>query len=81
MLGHARVEVVLYHRHYGGGLARLRRVFVYVPGIHRVIRAEAVHVDAAVGPELMGEFLCQHRMVLWVEIPQRVFQRQGLFLV
>ena len=81
MLGHARVQVVLDHRHDGRRLPALGRVLVDGPGIHLIGRAETVHVDAAVLVQLLGELLRQHGVMLGREIAQRILQRQYLFLV
>ena len=81
VLRHARIQVVLDHRHDGRRLPGLCRVFVDGPGIYLIRRAEPVHIDASVLLQLLGELLRQHRMVPLREVPQRILQRQHLLLV
>ena len=79
MLGDPRVQVVLDHRHDGGGLPGAGGIFVDRAGVHRVIRAETVHVDAAVVLEFPGEFRSEHGVMLGGEVAQGVLQREDFF--
>ena len=81
MLCHAVVEIVLDHRHDRSRLTRLGRIFIYRPGIHLVVRTEAVHVDTSVLLQLLCEFLGQNFVVLCWEVPECVPDRQHLLLV
>ena len=76
MLRHPRIQVVLDHRHDGRGLAAPARIFIDRSGVHVVGRAEAVHVDASVVLEFLGELRRQFGVELGREISQRVLQRQ-----
>ena len=69
MLGHSRVQIVLDHCHYGGGLFAFCRVFSDWPGVHRIVRTQAVHIDAAVIPEFTGELRSKCTMLMLREIP------------
>ena len=80
VLGHGRIQVVLDHEHDGGGLRGLRRVVVDGPRVHRVVRHEPVHVDAAVGAELFGKLRGQRGMVLLREVAQGIGQGKLLLL-
>ena len=80
MLGHPLVQVVLDHGHDGGRLAGPGRILVNGPGIHLIGRPVAVHVDAAILPELCRKFRCQALMQCFREVPQRVLERQHLLL-
>ena len=75
MLCHGGVEVVLYHHHDGGCLARPSRILVHRTGVHLVVGTIAVHVDAPVGAQLMGKLRRQLSMKLGREVTQRVLQR------
>ncbi len=76
MLRNARVEVVLNHEHDGGRLTRACRIFVNRTGEHLIARTVAVHVDAAVGLQLLGKLRRQLRMQMLGEIAQCVAQGQ-----
>ena len=69
MLGHSRVQIVLDHCHYGGGLFAFCRVFSDWPGVHRIVRTQAVHIDAAVFAEFPCEFRGECTMLMLREIP------------
>ena len=80
MLGHGRIQVVLDHQHDGRSLRGLRWVVVDGSGVHRVVRHEPVHVDAAIGAELFGELQGQRGMVLLREVAQGIGQGELLLL-
>ena len=80
MLRHSLVEVVLDHHHDGRGLPAAGRILVDGPGIHLVVRAQAVHVDAAVLAQLLGELPDQNGMMLLREVAQGILQGQHPFL-
>ena len=80
VLGDSRVQVVLDHQHDGRGLRGLGRVMVNGSRVHRVVRHEPVHVDAAVGAQFGCEFRRELRVVFSGEIPERIGQRQFLLL-
>ena len=81
VLGHARIQVVLDHRHDGRRLPGLGRILVDGPGVHLIGGTETVHIDASVLVQLLGEFLRQHGVMLGGEVAQRILQRQHLLLV
>ena len=78
MLGHPLVQVVLDHGHDGRRLTALGGVLVDRPGVYFVRRPVAVHVDAAVGFELLGEFRRQLCVQAFRKIAQGIFERQFL---
>ena len=78
MLGHARVQIVLYHQHYGRSLPTLGRVLLDGAGVHRIMRAQPIHVYAAIAAQLLGKFRSQDGVLFLREIAQRIFQSQGL---
>ena len=79
MLGHALVEVVLYHSHHGCSLGAFCRIFIDRTGVDAVGGAVAVHIDAAVLLELCGELRGKLGVQLGREIAQCVAKRQFLF--
>ena len=80
MLGHGAVEVVLYHHHDGSRLTRTCRILVNRARVHLVVGAEAIHVYAAVAAQLVGELRGENGMVLFREIPERVFECETFLL-
>ena len=81
VLGDAGIQVVLDHGHDGGCLAGFCRVFVNGAGVHLIVRAEPVHVDAAVALQFFCEFGGEDGVVSGREIAQGVLQGQDLFLM
>ena len=81
VLGDARIQVVLDHRHDGGCLARTAGIFIDRAGIDVVGRPETVHVDPSEVAKFPGEFGRQHFMEPLREITQGILQRKGLFFV
>ena len=69
MLRHSRVQIVLDHCHYGGGLFAFCRVFSDWPGVHRIVRTQAVHIYAAVFAEFTGELRGECAVLMFREIP------------
>ena len=80
MLGHARVQVILNHRHNCRRLPGFRGVLIDRAGVHWVRRAQAVHIDAAVFFQLLRKFGRKRCVVPGFEVAQRVFQRKSLLL-
>ena len=80
MLRDGRVQVVLDHQHDGRRLGRPCGVMVDGPGVHRVIRHEPIHVDAAKVLQLLGEFRSELRVLFGWEIAQGICQGQLLLL-
>ncbi len=68
VLRHGRVQVVLDHQHDGRRLLALCGVLADRPRVHRLARAEAVHVDAPVLLQLRREFRREHGVVLLREV-------------
>ncbi len=80
MLGHGRVEVVLYHHHDCRSLTRPGWVLVDRPGIHFVVGPIAVHVDTAVATQFVGKLrgkLCVERCR---EVAQSITQGEAFFV-
>ena len=69
MLGHSRVQIVLYHCHDRGSLGASCRILVYRAGVHRIVRTQAVHIDAAVFAEFTGELRGECTVLMLREIP------------
>ena len=80
VLRHGRVQVVLDHQHDGRCLLTLRGVVIDGPRVHRMLRTQAIHVDAAVLPQLLRELGRQRGVVLRVEVAQGVAQGELLLL-
>ena len=81
VLRHARVEVVLNHRHNGRCLTRTGRIFVDGTSIHLVGRTVAVHIDAPILPEFVGKLACQLLVQVLGKVAQSVLECQHfLFL-
>ncbi len=81
MLSHSRVEVVLYHHHYGRSLARAGRILVDVAGIHLIIGTEAVHVYAAIVAEFLSELLSELGMEFLGEVAKGITHGQPAFIL
>ena len=79
VFGYLRIEVILDHQHNGSRLAALSRVFADRPGVHRIVGSKAVHINAAVAVELVGEFRGQFPVPLRRKVAQRVLYRKHLF--
>ena len=79
MLGHARVQIVLYHQHNGRRLACAGRIFVDGAGKHGIIGSEAVHINPAVGFKFVAKFGRQHLVPLGREIAKRIAHGQFFF--
>ncbi len=80
VLCHARVEVVLYHCHYGCGLTALCRILVDWTGIHFIVRTETVHIDSSVVVQFPCKFFCKYAVVLFRKITQGIAYCENLFL-
>ena len=78
VLRHSGVQVVLDHQHDRRGLLALGRVMIDRPGMHRMLRTQAVHVDAAVVLQLLRELRCQRGVVLRMEVAQGIAQGELL---
>ena len=76
--GHIKVQVVVDHDL--DGLAFHALALVLVDGLagKLALRTEAVAVNSALLLQLLGKFLCHLRMVIGVNVAQRVFDRQSL---
>ena len=79
MLGHSRVQIVLDHCHNRGSLSAFCRVFSDWPGVHRIVRTQAVHIDAAVFAEFTGELRGKCTVLMLREIPECILQCQLFF--
>ena len=80
MLGHSRVEIVLNHHHYRGSLAAFCRILVDVARVHLIMRAQAVHVDAAIVGQFLGKFRGQFGVKFGRKITQGVAQGEFFLL-
>ena len=68
MLRHTRVEVVLNHRHDSRSLTALSGILIDWTSIHIVARTETIHIDSAIGAELLCKLRSERCMELLREI-------------
>ena len=80
VLRYGGIQIVLNHQHDGCGLLGLRRVFMNGPGLHGIGRPKAVHVNAAIKLQFLGEFRSQHLMMAGLKVAERVAQGELFFV-
>ena len=80
VLSHRWIQVVLNHQHDASGMLGLCGVFLNGPGLHGIGRPKAVHVNAAIKLQFLGEFRSQHLMVAGFKVAERVAQGELFFV-
>ena len=79
MLRYGGVKIVLNHQHNAGCLQGFVRIVLDGAGVHIVLRAEPIHIDAAVCAQFFCKLGSERCVIFFWEVAQSVAQRQFLF--
>src|SRR5690606_8629467 len=79
VLGDSGIQIVLDHHHDRRGMPTSGGIFFYRSGVHRVCRAESIHINAAVGLKLVQELLGQVLVPFLRKVTQRIFHSEPFF--